>query len=47
VELAAGPLGGVLGWLSYAVASALVGLVLGGLVAGVMHVVPRRGGKGH
>ena len=37
VELATGSLGGVLGWLTYAVLSALVGLALGGLVAAVVH----------
>ncbi|PLK24249.1 DUF808 domain-containing protein [Novosphingobium sp. TH158] len=47
VELATGPLGGLLGWLSYAVASAVVGLVLGGLVAWVVHILPRKDGKAH
>lgn len=47
VELATGGLGGVLGWLTYALISALVGLVLGGLVAGVVHVIPRKGKSTH
>ena len=46
VELATGPLAGVLGWLSYAVASALVGLVLGAIVAGVVHLFHKARGKG-
>lgn len=37
VEAISGPLGGVLGWLSYAAASALVGLVLGALAAFAVH----------
>ena len=39
VEHATGALGGVLGWLSYAGLSALLGLVLGWIVAVVMHKV--------
>ena len=39
VELATGTLGGALGWLTYAVLSALVGLALGALVAFVLHSV--------
>ena len=38
VEVAAGPLAGVLGWLSYALLSALFGLALGAIVAGVLHL---------
>jgi predicted DNA repair protein MutK len=37
VEHATGPLGGVLGWLSYAGSSALAGLVLGGVAAILAH----------
>ncbi|MDE2436811.1 MAG: DUF808 domain-containing protein [Sphingomonadales bacterium] len=37
VEDATGPLGGALGWLIYAALSALVGLVLGAIVAFVVH----------
>ena len=37
VENAAGPMGGALGWLSYAGLSALTGLVLGALVAVLVH----------
>jgi len=39
VEHATGPLAGLLGWLSYAVASALVGMALGAIVAFVLHKV--------
>lgn len=45
VEHATGPLGGVLGWLTYAVLSALVGLVLGGIVAFVVHQIGKARGK--
>lgn len=45
VEAASGPLGGILGWLSYAVQSALFGLLLGAIVAGVIHVVLKLRGK--
>ena len=38
VAAATGGLGGVLGWLSYATVSALVGLVLGGIVAALIHI---------
>jgi predicted DNA repair protein MutK len=41
---AAGPLGGVAGWLTNTLASAVVGLVVGAAVVAVMHVIPRRGG---
>lgn len=41
VQHATGPLGGVLGWLTYAVLSALAGLVLGAVVAFAIH----QGGK--
>lgn len=39
IEHGAGALGGVLGWLSYAVLSALAGMVLGTIVALVVHKV--------
>lgn len=45
VELATGPLGGVLGWLTYAVISAVVGLVLGAIVAVGVHFVAKARGK--
>ncbi|CAH0497257.1 DUF808 domain-containing protein [Novosphingobium sp. CECT 9465] len=45
VEVATGPLGGILGWLTYAVLSALVGLVLGAIVAGVVHLIAKARGK--
>jgi uncharacterized protein len=45
VELATGPLGGVLGWLTYAVLSAVVGLVLGAVVAMIVHLVAKARGS--
>lgn len=44
---AAGPLGPVAGWLGYALASAVVGLVLGAIVAVLVHFVFKALGKGH
>jgi predicted DNA repair protein MutK len=41
VAHATGPLGGLLGWLSYAGLSAIVGLVLGGLVAVIVHMLQK------
>lgn len=41
VELASGPIGGALGWLTYAVLSAVVGLALGATVALVVHWVQK------
>ncbi|MBW8754708.1 MAG: DUF808 domain-containing protein [Sphingomonadales bacterium] len=38
---ATGPLGGVIGWLSYAAASAIVGLVLGAVVAMAVHLLQK------
>jgi len=46
VAAATGGLGGVLGWLTYAVLSAVVGLVLGGLIALVVQLVDKARGKG-
>ena len=43
VEHATGRLAGVLGWLSYAVVSALVGIALGAAIAFVLHKVLRLG----
>jgi predicted DNA repair protein MutK len=40
---ATGPLGGILGWLGYAVLSAIVGVVLGALVAAVVHLLQKMG----
>lgn len=45
VEAATGPLAGPLGWLSYAVLSAVVGIVLGGVVAFAAHGIPKLFGK--
>lgn len=46
IEHATGFLGGVLGWLGYAVLSALVGLVLGAIVAFAVHAIQKMRGKG-
>lgn len=35
-------IGGALGWLAFAVASAVVGLVVGGIIVGVLHLIPRK-----
>ncbi|MFA6219200.1 MAG: DUF808 domain-containing protein [Erythrobacter sp.] len=43
VELAAGALGGVLGWLAYAGLSALVGLGLGFVIAALLHKLLKAG----
>lgn len=45
VEQVTGALSGVLGWLSYAVVSAVFGLVLGALVAGIIHLAMALRGK--
>lgn len=47
VEVSTGALSGVLGWLSYAVASAIVGVVLGAIVAVLLHGVQKARGKAH
>jgi predicted DNA repair protein MutK len=47
VAEATGALGGVLGWLSYALASAVVGLALGAVVAVLVHVLTGLRGKAH
>ena len=39
VELATGAMGGILGWASYATLSAVVGLILGGILVFVLHKV--------
>ena len=45
---AAGVLGGMLGWLTYAVLSALFGLALGAVVAVAVHLVQQvRGAPAH
>jgi predicted DNA repair protein MutK len=44
VHDATGALGGVLGWLTNTVGSAILGLLVGAVVVAVMHVIPRRGG---
>ena len=35
-------IGGVAGWIAFAMASALVGLAVGGVIAGAIHLAPRR-----
>ena len=35
-------IGGVAGWIAFALASALVGLAVGGVIAGAIHLAPRR-----
>jgi predicted DNA repair protein MutK len=46
VEQVTGPLAGILGWFTYALASAVVGFVLGGVVAWIVHQVQKLRGKG-
>ena len=43
VHDATGALGGVFGWLTNTVGSAVLGLIVGAVVVAVMHVIPRRG----
>ena len=51
VHDATGAVGGILGWLTNTVGSAVLGLLVGAVVVAVMHVIPRRGsshdGAGH
>ena len=47
VHQAAGVLGGVLGWFTRAALSALVGLVLGGAIALILHKLLKLGHKSH
>ena len=42
LEQATGPLGGVAGWLGYAAISALIGLLLGAILAAIVHFVQSR-----
>ncbi|UYY76294.1 DUF808 domain-containing protein [Sphingomonas sp. R1] len=39
---ATGPLGSVVEWLVYALGSAVAGLLVGGIVAGLLHLIPRK-----
>ncbi|HYE44689.1 MAG TPA: DUF808 domain-containing protein [Caulobacter sp.] len=39
--------GGLLGWLAFAAGSAVVGLIVGGVIVGAMHVVPHRKKAAH
>ncbi|MGN7997855.1 DUF808 domain-containing protein [Sphingomonas sp. 22176] len=43
VGAATGPLSGVVAWLVYALGSAVAGLVVGAVVAGLLHLIPRKG----
>ena len=47
IENATGALASALGWLTYAAISALAGLVLGAMIAFVLHKVLRIGAKEH
>jgi len=40
---ATGALGGVVAWAVYALGSAVAGLVVGGAIAGLLHLIPRKG----
>jgi predicted DNA repair protein MutK len=42
---AAPGVGAVTGWLAFAAGSAIVGLVVGGVIVGAMHLVPKRAGS--
>ena len=42
VGAAAGPLDGLVAWLVYALGSAVVGLAIGGFLAGILHLLPRK-----
>ncbi len=37
--------GALTGWLAFAAGSAVVGLVVGGIVVGALHLIPKRGGR--
>jgi hypothetical protein len=45
VHDATGPLGGILGWLTNTIGSAVLGLVVGAVIVAVMHLVPSRRGS--
>ena len=45
VEVAAGGMGGLLGWATYAAISALVGLVVGFVIAQIIHRIPTKSGR--
>ena len=44
VAHATGALGGVLGWLTNTLGSAIAGLLVGAVVVAIMHVIPRKKG---
>ena len=44
VHEATGALGGVFGWITNTVGSAILGLIVGAIVVAIMHVVPHKGG---
>jgi hypothetical protein len=41
---AAPGVGAITGWLAFATGSAVVGLVVGGIIVAALHLVPKRGG---
>jgi predicted DNA repair protein MutK len=45
VHDATGPLGGILGWLTNTIGSAILGLVVGAVIVAVMHLIPSRRGS--
>ena len=46
VAAATGPLGGFLGWLTNTFFSFVAGLLVGGVIVALMHLVPKKGGHG-
>lgn len=42
VHEATGPLGGILGWLTNTVGSAILGLVVGAIIVAILHLLPKR-----
>ncbi|EAP97546.1 probable conserved integral membrane protein [Janibacter sp. HTCC2649] len=42
VHDATGPLGGILGWVTNTVGSAILGLIVGAVVVAILHVIPRK-----
>ncbi|KRE43690.1 DUF808 domain-containing protein [Knoellia sp. Soil729] len=44
VHNATGPLGGILGWVTNTVGSAILGLIVGAVVVVILHLIPRKSG---
>jgi predicted DNA repair protein MutK len=40
-------IGGFLGWLVFALCSAVVGLVVGGVIFGALHLIPKKKAAEH